>query len=249
MKTRRRNVRSTTSSTSTSRVALALLAAAASSSIYQVQAQGSAAQLDDLYGSWSTGFGDVMTGPGFAQPTNFTFTYPNNTGIAYSFDGQGHFEEAQYRFNANGTEPHCVQAVVIWQHGNYTINANNSITLTPIEGDGRIQVQDPCASETNVITYYNQPTIMQGYSITYDINHNRNMLRLVRFDGAYLPRLYLYYQPPNMLPVQQLWTSEAYKSYEESQGRGSAGGRVADISGLGIMVAAGAALLGWSLVA
>lgn len=63
MKTRRRNVRSTTSSTSTSRVALALLAAAASSSIYQVQAQGSAAQLDDLYGSWSTGFGDVMTGP------------------------------------------------------------------------------------------------------------------------------------------------------------------------------------------
>lgn len=92
-------------------------------------------------------------------------------------------------------------------------------------------------------------SIMQGYSITYDINHNRNMLRLVRFDGAYLPRLYLYYQPPNMLPVQQLWTSEAYKSYEESQGRGSAGGRVADISGLGIMVAAGAALLGWSLVA
>jgi hypothetical protein len=39
---------------------------------------------------------------GFAQPTNFTFTYPNNTGIAYSFDGLGHFEEAQYRFNANG---------------------------------------------------------------------------------------------------------------------------------------------------
>lgn len=89
---------------------------------------------------------------------------------------------------------------------------------------------------------------MQGFSVTYDINHNRNMLRLVRFDGAYLPRLYLYYQPPNMLPVQQLWTSEAYKSYEESQGRGAAG-RGRDVSALGVVVAGGVALLGWSMMA
>jgi hypothetical protein len=24
-----------------------------------------------------------------------------------------------------GTEPHCVKAIVIWQHGNYTIQPNN----------------------------------------------------------------------------------------------------------------------------
>lgn len=83
---------------------------------------------------------------GFAQPTNFTFTYPNNTGIAISFTDDGHFEEAQYRFESNGasscqclayrmsltcrayslgTEPRCVKAIVIWQHGNYTIQPNN----------------------------------------------------------------------------------------------------------------------------
>lgn len=91
---------------------------------------------------------------------------------------------------------------------------------------------------------------MQGYSITFDINHNRNMLRLVRFDGAFLPRLYLYWQPPNMLPVEQLWTSEAYKSYEEAQGRGDAGGRVKDLSSVLVLgSAAVAGVLGWSLMA
>lgn len=89
---------------------------------------------------------------------------------------------------------------------------------------------------------------MQGFAISYDINHNRNMLRLVRFDGAYLPRLYLYYQPPNMLPVEQLWTAEAYKSYEESQGRGSAG-RSKDLSLAGLIGGASVILLVWSLMA
>lgn len=30
------------------------------------------------------------------------FHYPNTTGIAYSFTDDGYFEEAQYRFLANG---------------------------------------------------------------------------------------------------------------------------------------------------
>lgn len=67
---------------------------------------------------------------GFAAPTNFTFNYPNTTGMSYSFTDDGYFEEAQYRFVPNGTEPHCVQAIIIWQHGNYTINANNVSMLT-----------------------------------------------------------------------------------------------------------------------
>lgn len=73
------------------------------------------------------------------------------------------------------------------------------------------------------------------------------MLRLVAFDGAYLPRLYLYWQPPNMLPVEQLWTAEAYKTYEESQGRGAAY-KGAGLSVMSVFLAGAVALLGWTLV-
>lgn len=205
------------------RFALAALAAATAGAGI-AQAQDLTGNLTSLTGTWSSGTGAVLTGPGFAQPTNFTFTYPNNTGIALSFTDDGHFEEAQYRFEANGTEPHCVKAIVIWQHGNYTIQPNNSITFSPIESDGRIQVQDPCASETNVITYYYEPTLWSGWAITNDLNHNRFMLQLLRFDGSLFPRLYLWYRPPTMLPTEQLWTTAAYQAYEKQ--RGSASGSV-----------------------
>ncbi|CAD6581801.1 MAG: Reversal of tor2 lethality [Cyphobasidiales sp. Tagirdzhanova-0007] len=180
----------------TAATALFVLACMASSAISPVRADN----ITSITGTWSSGSGAVLTGPGFAQPTNFTFTYPNTTGISYSFTDDGYYEEAQYRFNANGSEPHCVQAVIIWQHGNYSINANNSISLNPIAPDGRIQIQDPCAADTNVITYYDHSEFYSGWSITNDINHNRYMLQLLAFDGSLLPRMYLLYRPPTMLP-------------------------------------------------
>lgn len=90
---------------------------------------------------------------------------------------------------------------------------------------------------------------MQGFSVSYDINHNRNMLRLVRFDGAFLPRLYLYFQPPNMLPTQQLWTSEAYKTYETAQGRSSDASRNRNLMSIGGIVGLGAAVMAWGVMA
>lgn len=90
-------------------------------------------------------------------------------------------------------------------------------------------------------------SLFQGYAISYDINHNRNMLRLVRFDGALLPRMYLYWQPPNMLPVQQLWTSEAYKAYEQGQGRNSAAAATSGSNSLLMVLAS--VVAGLSLVA
>jgi hypothetical protein len=68
----------------------------------------------------------------------------------------GFFEEAQYRYTANASNPSCIQATIFWQHGTYGLNDNGSITLYPFSSDGRIQVQDPCAATTNIITYYNQ---------------------------------------------------------------------------------------------
>lgn len=75
----------------------------------------------------------------------------------------GFFEEAQYRYNGNASNPSCIQAVIFWQHGTYTLNNNGSITLLPFASDGRIQVQDPCAAVTNVITYYNQQVSLRSF--------------------------------------------------------------------------------------
>ncbi|GAA5871757.1 hypothetical protein JCM8547_008134 [Rhodosporidiobolus lusitaniae] len=159
-------------------------------------------------GTWSTGSGAVTTGPGFADPMNNDqpFIYPANTGISFSFTDDGYFEEAQYRFNANATNPACPQAVVIWQHGKYQFYPNGSLTLDPssFSADGRIQVQDPCAATTSVLTYYSQWEIYNRWTISIDSHHAAYMLQLYKFDGSKMPRLYLTVRPPTMLPTTSL---------------------------------------------
>ncbi|CEQ42542.1 SPOSA6832_04372 [Sporobolomyces salmonicolor] len=149
---------------------------------------------------------------------NRPFIYPANTGISYSFTDDGYFEEAQYRFEANASDPQCSTAVVIWQHGKYYFHNNGSITLdpAPFASDGRIQVQDPCAATTEVLTYYSQFELYNGWTITVDAHHAAYMLQLYRFDGSLFPRdealtfperaprLYLTVRPPTMLPTTSL---------------------------------------------
>ena len=76
--------------------------------------------------------------------------------------------------------------------------------LTPFASDGRIQVQDPCAAVTNVITLYDQTVLYAGWKINIDNVLNLNSLQLSRFDGAPMPPMYLRLRPGNMLPTQQL---------------------------------------------
>ncbi|KAA1088154.1 Reversal of tor2 lethality [Puccinia graminis f. sp. tritici] len=160
----------------------------------------------DLSGTWSSGWGSVRTGAGFANPVNFSFNYPPTSGISMSFTSDGFWEEAQYRFVSNGTRPNCVKAIVLWQHGRYTLEANGSLTTQPIEADGRIQIQDPCAAQTSIITYYYQPGLYQTWQIFNDAHHNTYNLQLQAFDNALFPRLYLVTRPPDMLPTNQLTT-------------------------------------------
>ncbi|WVR07802.1 hypothetical protein IAU60_004845 [Kwoniella sp. DSM 27419] len=171
-----------------------------------VLAQGdlsAANNLTDLEGTWSSNAA-VSTGGTFCVPAEMKFDYPQNTGMAYSFTNDGYFEEAQYRYNANATNPACIQAVIIWQHGTYKLNDDGGITLYPFASDGRIQVQDPCAATTNIITYYNQQTTFADWGIIVDPDTMNYQLRLNRFDGAKLPYMNLVAKPPNMLPTQVL---------------------------------------------
>lgn len=76
-------------------------------------------------------------------PQNNSFSYPNVSGYSFSFTEDGYFEQAQFTWNANATDPHCIEAVVIWQHGTYEVLGNGSITTNSsvFAGDGRIQVR------------------------------------------------------------------------------------------------------------
>lgn len=182
-----------------------LLATTALLSLTQpIVAQGDLTETNNvtsLLGTWSSGVGNVQTGGSFCNPSNFSFTYPATTGISYSFTDDGFFEEAQYRFTSNASDPRCITGYVLWQHGKYQLNNNGSLTLFPFSSDGRIQVQDPCAAVTNVITYYDQITLYADWGIILDTPHSNYALNLNAFDGSKMPPLYRVAVPPNMLPT------------------------------------------------
>lgn len=90
----------------------------------------------------------------------------------------------------SASEPHCATAVVIWQHGKYYFHNNGSLTIdpSPFVADGRVQVQNPCAATTEVLTYYAQFELYNSWTITIDVHHAAFMLQLYRFDGSLFPR-------------------------------------------------------------
>ncbi|KAH8916698.1 hypothetical protein BT69DRAFT_1339909 [Atractiella rhizophila] len=162
----------------------------------------------DITGTWCSGWGNtVVTGPAFANPLNFTFNPPETRGISYSFTGDGFYEEAQYRYLSNASDPSCPKVILIWQHGTYNLHSNQSITTLPIPEDGRIRIDDPCAGQTSTVYYYNEPGLYTNWTITISENHQQYMLQLARYDGALLPRMYLTYKPPMMYPPYQITTN------------------------------------------
>lgn len=93
-----------------------------------------------------------------------------------------------------GSSPQCAQAVVIWQHGRYTILPNNSISLDPsmFAADGRVQVQNPCSAKTKLLTYYQQRELFTGWEMAIDLNRAAYSMQLLRFDGSLFPRFVLW---------------------------------------------------------
>jgi hypothetical protein len=156
-----------------------------------------------IEGTWSSGARHVQTGVNFANPVESTFTYPATPGISYSFTDDGFFEEALYRFSGNGTDPRCIIGIVQFQHGKHQLLANGSIVLHPFAQDGRQQVQNPCAAQSNVLRQFNQTTLFQSWRIFVDPQGN-DKLHLFRFDGAPFPPMFRVSTTPSMLPTRLL---------------------------------------------
>ncbi|EMC93268.1 hypothetical protein BAUCODRAFT_36940 [Baudoinia panamericana UAMH 10762] len=158
----------------------------------------------NLVGTWSTKSNKTVTGPGFYDPINERLIEPSRTGISYSFTQDGWYEEAYYRAIANPQNPACPSGIMQWQHGNWVMNANGSLTLTPIEVDGRQLLSSPCEYQTGIYTRYNVTEQFQRYSQYIDPYHNIPRLDLFRFDGSPMNPMYLVYKPPQMLPTSTL---------------------------------------------
>lgn len=211
-------------------IAVATLLAAASAPIALAQSSYDALHnVTALVGTWSSGSQAVVTGSGFANPANTSFTYPPTTGISYSFTSDGFYEIARYRFVSNGSEPNCITGVMNWAHGTFVFNSNGSLSMTSF-GDGYQQIQDPCGAVSNFIESYNQSELYQNWNIYRDPLGYK--LQLYQFDGSPLAPQYLVTASPNMLPTQVLRnasgtaSSSAATSSASAQKRSNENGRL-----------------------
>jgi len=59
------------------------------------------------------------------------------------------------------TKPSCPQAIMQFQHGTFTENADGSLSLSPFSVDGRQLQSNPCAGDNSVYTRYNQSETME----------------------------------------------------------------------------------------
>ena len=115
----------------------------------------------------------------------------------------GFFEQAEYRFSSNATDPHCITGVVTFQHGKYQLLSNGSIILNPFAVDGRQQVQDPCAAVSNQLTQWNVTVLFIQWRI-FPLPGGGFHLNLYEFDGTPVAPMSLVANPPNMLPTTVL---------------------------------------------
>jgi len=159
-----------------------------------------------LTGTWSSGFGLVQTGPGFVDVTKRVFNPPAVSGISYSFTADGFFEQVEYRFGSNPAKPSCPNATLLFQHGQYTLNSNGSITLTPFSSDGLVQTQSPCLMKSSTIQQFSATILLASWRIFLDVPTNAAHLHLFRFDGAPLNKMILrdtdptkYMQPTSVI--------------------------------------------------
>ncbi|KAJ5577529.1 uncharacterized protein N7459_006493 [Penicillium hispanicum] len=167
-------------------------------------AVAAAASVDELVGTWTTKSRQVLTGSGFYDPLHDKLLEPNLTGISYSFDASGHYEEALYRSLANPADPSCPAGIMQWQHGSYVVNADGSLILQPIAVDGRQLLSEPCRQKIGTYTRYNNTEHFKGYSVSLDKYHDLQRLDLTQADGSIMQPMYLAYKPPKMLPTTTL---------------------------------------------
>ncbi|KAJ6127577.1 hypothetical protein N7523_003189 [Penicillium sp. IBT 18751x] len=179
-----------------------------------------ATSVDQLVGTWTTKSQQVLTGPGFYDPLNDRLIEPDRTGISYSFDADGNYEEAFYRALANPTDPECPGGIQQWQHGTYMLSADGSLILHPIAVDGRQLLSEPCRKDSGAYTRYNNTEHFKGFAVSIDKFSKVERLDLTMVTGEKIQPLYLAYRPPKMLPTNTLNPVPTGKKKRDLSGTG-----------------------------
>ena len=168
-----------------------------------------------IEGTWSSGAGNVMTGQNekgvaFFNPMRRHFTVPPTAGYSYSFTKDGHFEMAQFTYKTNSKDVHCFNASLVWQHGTYKYDGTN-IYMSPYKGDGAIQTMGECLDPQVQLDYYAEKevganvTVYVDNDIVFYPDESMYVLQMHQFDGKPLPKMYLRYRPPRMMPTRSIF--------------------------------------------
>ena len=168
-----------------------------------------------IEGTWSSGAGNVMTGQNetgvaFFNPMRRHFTVPPTAGYSYSFTKDGHFEMAQFTYQTNPKDVHCFSASLVWQHGTYKYDGTN-IYMSPYKGDGAIQTMGECLDPQVQMNYYAEKevganvTVYTDNDIVFYPDESMYVLQMHKFNGKPLPKMYLRYRPPRMMPTRSIF--------------------------------------------
>ncbi|WFD28637.1 hypothetical protein MNAN1_003650 [Malassezia nana] len=169
-----------------------------------------------LVGTWSSGSGDVLTGQNpdgssFYNPMKRQFSVPKNAGYSYSFTEDGFFETAQFFYQSNPTDPHCFNATLLWQHGTYNVSGH-TLTMNPYKGDGAVQSMGQCLDPPVRLDYYSQVERMSNWTTFVETDvvffpNAKSMygLQMYKSNGIPVPKMYLQFRPPQMMPTQSLF--------------------------------------------
>ncbi|GME84893.1 unnamed protein product [Ambrosiozyma monospora] len=139
-------------------------------------ASGSAASTDSpsIVGTWSSKSNTVFTGPQFYDPVDELLIEPALPGISYSFTEDGFWEMALYQVTPDPRNHSCATAVLIFQHGTYTMDDDSGkLTMDPFEVDGRQLLSDPCNDDgVSMYSRYSQQMIFKTYAVSVDGYHD-----------------------------------------------------------------------------
>ena len=170
-----------------------------------------------IVGTWSSGSQRVLTGQNgttmFFNPFQQRVTIPETPGISYSFTEDGYFETAKYKYESNPQRLDCFKISLTWQHGRYHIDPKNgSIIMVPFGPDGYVQTMGRCETPQVTMNNFQATDLIRQWYNYLDVKPGFNddapsmyAMQFYQFNGEPLPLMYQVYNPPNMLPTEQLF--------------------------------------------
>lgn len=104
-------------------------------------------------------------------------------------------------------KPECITSQLIWQHGSYNLHSNGTLQLYPIAREGAQLLTSSCPGGSPPEEMYD---VSEEYTLVdtwIDLHHGVSSaaLRLTDAWGNRSPSLWKIYDPPMMLPTENLY--------------------------------------------